>query len=323
MRGLAFLLALAPLFPPLAGLALFFVPWVRRLPLWGQALLALYGASLLLPALFAPEPLAWPLALFRFLYVLGLVGLGVALGRPERALGAWGVGLFLLYLTGFAATYWVLGDGAVGARLSHPFHSPVGFGFLGGLGLLLALHLRYPWPFRALLGLLGGAVLLLSGSRGGMLGFFVGGAAALLFRRRGLLALALGGGLLLAAFALNLPATERFFQAHLSGREGVWLAAYRVFQEHPWTGVGPYLLGERIGGVLFGDCFLFPLLEARGLTCPDWLRPWGGLWTFAHNHLLQALGEGGVFGAVGLLLLAGGFLAGAWGDGLLFGLLAA
>ena len=78
MRGLAFLLALAPLFPPLAGLALFFVPWVRRLPLWGQALLALYGASLLLPALFAPEPLAWPLALFRFLYVLGLVGLGVA-----------------------------------------------------------------------------------------------------------------------------------------------------------------------------------------------------------------------------------------------------
>ena len=93
MRGLAFLLALAPLFPPLAGLALFFVPWVRRLPLWGQALLALYGASLLLPALFAPEPLAWPLALFRFLYVLGLVGLGVALGRPERALGAWGVGL--------------------------------------------------------------------------------------------------------------------------------------------------------------------------------------------------------------------------------------
>ncbi len=323
MRGLAFLLALAPLFPPLAGLALFFVPWVRRLPLWGQALLALYGASLLLPALFAPEPLAWPLALFRFLYVLGLVGLGVALNRPERALGAWGVGLFLLYLTGFAATYWVLGDGAVRARLSHPFHSPVGFGFLGGLGLLLALHLRYPWPFRALLGLLGGAVLLLSGSRGGMLGFFVGGAAALLFRRRGLLALALGGGLLLAAFALNLPATERFFQAHLSGREGVWLAAYRVFQEHPWTGVGPYLLGERIGGVLFGDCFLFPLLEARGLTCPDWLRPWGGLWTFAHNHLLQALGEGGGFGAVGLLLLAGGFLAGAWGDGLLFGLLAA
>ena len=80
-----------------------------------------------------------------------------------------------------------------------------------------------------------------------MLGFFVGGAAALLFRRRGLLALALGGGLFLAAFALNLPATERFFQAHLSGREGVWLAAYRVFQEHPWTGVGPYLLGERIG----------------------------------------------------------------------------
>ena len=79
MRGLAFLLALAPLFPPLAGLALFFVPWVRRLPLWGQALLALYGASLLLPALFAPEPLAWPLALFRFLYVLGLISLSIAL----------------------------------------------------------------------------------------------------------------------------------------------------------------------------------------------------------------------------------------------------
>lgn len=117
--------------------------------------------------------------------------------------------------------------------------------------------------------------------------------------------------------------TGRFLDAHLSGRETLWLRAYEVFQAHPWTGVGPYLLGDYLKGTLLGNCFLFPLLEARGLSCPSWLVPLGGLWIFAHNHLLQALGEGGLFGAVGLLLLSGGFLAAAFGEGLLFSLLLA
>ncbi|WP_235283866.1 O-antigen ligase family protein [Thermus sp. 2.9] len=296
--------------------------FLPRLSLW---LLVAYAFSLLLPSLFAPEPLAFPLALFRLLYVFGLVGVGVALGRrfPGRALAPLGVGLFLLYLTAFVATYWAYGDKMAEVRLTHPFHSPVGLGLMGAVGVFLALYVRYPWPFRLLLGLLGGAVLLLSGSRGGMLGLLLGGAGGLLFRGRGLWALGLAGLLLFVAGFLDTPVTERFFQGHLSGREGVWLRAYEVYAAHPWTGVGPYLLGDYLKGVLFGDCFLFPLLEAKGLRCPQALVPWGGLWTFAHNHLLHALGESGVVGALGLALLVGGFLAAAWGEGLLFSLLLA
>ncbi|RTG97979.1 polymerase, partial [Thermus scotoductus] len=307
MRLLPFALALAPLFPPLALLAPLFLGHLRRLSPWALGLLGVYALSVLLPALGAPEPLAFPLALGRVLYVLGLVGAGVALyagaSSPTQALKPLGYGLFLLYITAFVATYLTFGDQAVQQRLMHPFHSPVGLGFMGAMGVLLAVYLRYPWPFRLLLGLLGGAVLLLSASRGGMLALLVGGAGGLLFRGRGLWALGLAGLVLFAASTLDTPISERFFQAHLSGREGLWLRAYEVYQAHPWTGVGPYVLGDYLKGTLFGECFLFPLLEARGLTCPDWLRPLGGLWSFAHNHLLQALGESGVGGAVGLLLL--------------------
>jgi hypothetical protein len=49
----------------------------------------------------------------------------------------------------------------------------------------------------------------------------------------------------------------------------------------------------------------------------------GSFWTFAHNHLLQALVESGIPGAIGLVLLLGGFLAAAWGDPLLLTLLIA
>ncbi|TFU15391.1 O-antigen ligase family protein [Thermus tengchongensis] len=327
MRFLPLALALAPLFPPLALLAPLFLGYLRRLAPWALGLLAFYAFSLLLPALLAPEPLAFPLALGRVLYVLGLVGAGVALFRqapePARALAPLGYGLFLLYGSALLASYLVFGDKVAEIRLMHPFHSPVGLGFLGALGVLLAVYVRYPWPFRLLLGLLGGVVLLLTASRGGMLALLLGSAGGLLFRGRGLWALGLAGFLLFAALSLDTPISQRFFQAHLSGREGLWLRAYEVFQAHPWTGVGPYVLGDYLKGTLLGDCFLFPLLEAKGLACPDGLRPLGGLWTFAHNHLLQALGESGILGAVGLLLLVGGFLAGAWGEGLLFSLLLA
>ncbi|MFC0596451.1 O-antigen ligase family protein [Thermus composti] len=325
MRALALGLALAPLFPPLALLSLLFLPRLRGLSRGGKVLLLLYALSLLGPALFAPEPWALPLALGRLLYVLGLLGAGVALAEkaPKEAMAPLGVGLVLLYLTAFGATFWAFGDKAGEVRLMHPFHSPVGLGLMGALGVFLALYVRYPWPFRLLLGLLGGAVLLLSGSRGGMLALLVGGAGGLLFRGRGLWALGLGGLLLALAASLDTPVSERFFEAHLSGREGLWLRAYEVFSEHPWTGVGPYVLGDYLRGTLFGECFLFPLLEAKGLHCSEGLRPLGGLWQFAHNHLLQALGESGLPGALGLLLLVGGFLAAAWGEGLLFTLLLA
>ena len=69
-----------------------------------------------------------------------------------------------------------------------------------------------------------------------MLGFFVGGAAALLFRRRGLLALALGGGLFLAAFAL----------AFLGKWFGYFLVAYWLRLDlpalFPWLPLGEGLL---------------------------------------------------------------------------------
>ena len=326
VRALGFGLALAPLFPPLALLSPLFLPWLRRLEPLAKVLLGLYALSVLIPALFAPEPLALPLALGRVLYVLSLVGMGVALAhgkKPEQALAPLGPGLLLLFASAFLASYLTFGDKVTENRLMHPFHSPVGLGFMGTLGLLLALYIRYPWPFRLLLGLLGGATLLLSASRGGLLALLLAGSGGLLFRGRSLMLLGLAGLLLFTASLLDNPLTERFFQTHLSGREGLWLRAHEVFQAQPWSGVGPYVLGDYLQGTLFPGCFLFPLLEARGLSCPEWLRPFGGFWSFAHNHLLQALGESGLPGALGLLLLVGAFLGAAWGEGLLFsGLLA-
>jgi O-antigen ligase len=320
VRALAWGLALSPIFPPLSLLSPLFLPQLRKLPKAAWAVLALYGLSLLLPALFVGKE-ALTLAALRLLYVLGLVGAGVALAPV--GLGPLGYGLFVLYLEALLASYLAFGDRVSSERLLHPYHSPVGLGLMGTLGILLALHVRYPWPFRVLLGLLGGVVLLLSGSRGGLLALLVGGAAGVLFQRRGWLALGAAGLFLLLAGSLEAPVAQRFFQTQLSGREGLWLRAYEVFQAHPWTGVGPYLLGDELKGVLFGDCFLFPFLERRGVACPEALKPLGGLWTFAHNHLLQALGESGLLGAMGLLLLVGAFLAGAWGSGLLFSLLLA
>ncbi|MGQ9692659.1 MAG: O-antigen ligase family protein [Thermaceae bacterium] len=314
------LLALAPLFPPLALFSLLALPHLRRLSRLAQALLFLYALSLLLPALFAPHPLALPLAVFRLVYALGLVGLGVHLGR--QALPHLGYGLFATYLLALATTVYLFGDQAGQVRLLHPFHSPVGLGLLGAVGVLLALYHRYPLPFRVLLFLSGGAVLLLSGSRGGMLALLLGGLGGVMagfgsraFRGVGAALLLLG----LAYFTEN-PVSDRFFSAHLSGREGLWYRAVEVVQAHPWTGVGPYVLGQYLQGVSLG-CFLFPAWEVKGFHCSGPLLDWGGLWVFAHNHLLQALGESGVWGALGLALLVGGFLAGALGDGFLFSLL--
>ena len=64
----------------------------------------------------------------------------------------------------------------------------------------------------------------------------------------------LQGLLLFLAANLDTPLSERFFQTQLSGREGLWLRAYEVFQAHPWTGVGPYVLGDYLKGTLFGEC---------------------------------------------------------------------
>ncbi len=285
-------------------------------------LLLAYALSLLLPAL----PLgreALLLAALRLLYVLGLVGAGVALARTGVGPMPLGYGLFLLYISALLVSFSIHGELVREERLLHPFHSPVGLGFMGSLGVLLALHLRYPWPFRVMLGFMGVLVLLLTASRGGLLALALGGAASLIFHRRGWMALAAVGLVLSLAAGLEVPIAQRFFQAHLSGREGLWLKAYEVFQAHPWTGVGPYLFGNELKGVLLKECFLFPFWEVRGTECPDALRPLGGLWTFAHNHFLQALGESGLLGAAGLVILAGGFLAAAWGEGLLFSLLMA
>lgn len=311
-------LALAPLFPPLALLALFALPHLRPLSQPAKALLFLYASSILLPALFAPHPLAFPLALFRALYALGLVGAGVYLGR--KALPHLGYGLFATYLLALATTVYLFGDWAGQVRLLHPFHSPVGLGLLGAVGVLLALYHRYPLPFRILLLLLGGAVLFLTGSRGGMLALFLGGLGGVAFSRRGGLAVGVVLFLLGLAYFTENPVSERFLNLSPSGREGLWYRAIEMIQAHPWTGVGPYVFGQRLQGVLLG-CFLFPAWEMKGFHCSGALRDFGGLWIFAHNHLLQVLGESGVLGALGLSLPVGGFLAGALGDGFLFSLL--
>lgn len=195
VRLLPWVLALAPLFPSIALLAPVFLGYLRWLSSPALGLLGIYALTVIVPALGAPEPLALTLALGRVLYALGLVGAGAALmlqaRSTERALKPLGYGLLLLYSSAFLTSYLALGDRVVGERLGHPFYNPVGLGFAGTVGILLAIHVRFAWPWRILLGLLGGAVLLLTGSRGGMLALVLAGVTELFVRRRWLWTLGL------------------------------------------------------------------------------------------------------------------------------------
>jgi O-antigen ligase len=253
VRALAWGLALSPLLPPLSLLAPLFLPWLRRLPRAALLLLLAYALSLLLPAL----PLgreALLLAALRLLYVLGLVGAGVALARTGVGPMPLGYGLFLLYISALLVSFSIHGELVREERLLHPFHSPVGLGFMGSLGVLLALHLRYPWPFRVMLGFMGVLVLLLTASRGGLLALALGGAASLIFHRRGWMALAAVGLVLSLAFFSGPP-----FRPGRALAEGL-----RGFPSPPLDGGWALPIWKRAKGRSPQGVLPFPLLGSAG-----------------------------------------------------------
>ena len=311
-RWLPFYLALVPVFPPLYLAAFAGLRFLRGLaPLTRAGLGAFLGLELL-AALFSPRPLvSLVLALLRGLFVLGLLGIGVWL-KDRRWLGYPLYGYAVVYLVALLVSARVLGPALLHwARLVHPYYTTVSLGLAGAVGILLAVGVpRLPRWFRLGAGALAFVVLLLAGSRGAVLALFVGGTAAALVGGARYLK-ALGGLGLLTGLALFLAESERKVGAitrllnlkNLSGRDKVWEGAIAAFQAHPLGGAGPYQLGPYLEHLYRSGCHLWVAAERLGLRCPDWLAPFYGAWLIAHNLVLHALGETGILGTLGWLVL--------------------
>jgi len=316
-RWLSYYLALVPVFPPLYLAGFYGLRFWKSLRPPARYALMLFLALELLAALFSPRPLlSLPLALLRGLFILGLIGVGVWLGRSER-LGPLLYGLLVVYLVALITSWITVGDRLFHwARLVHPYYTTVSLGLSAALGLLLAVGVpSLPRWVRILGGVLALVVLLFAGSRGALLALFVGAMAAAAFggvrylRALGVGGLALGVALFLAESERKVGAITRLLNLkNLSGRDKVWEGAVEAFRAHPLGGSGPYQLGPYLDHLYRVGCHLWVGAERLGLRCPAWLEPFAGAWLIAHNVLLHALGETGIIGTLGwavLYLLAG------------------
>ncbi|MXV18259.1 O-antigen ligase family protein [Deinococcus xianganensis] len=316
-------LALLPVVPPLLlGGAVGLRQW-RSLPRVVQALVGVFVGTQLLAALLSPGPLlALGTTVLRMTLLVGLLCLGSRLGEPAtlRAL-RWG--LLVVYVTALINGLALQGWDLTQLRLSHPYVTPVSLGLAGALGLWLALD-RQPgesWrqglPWRLMLGGLGVLTALLSGSRGPLAVALLGTALLLgwrTLRRQPLLGAALLGTVALGALLLGSRAEqrplERLVTLDLTGRDLIWDDALSVARAQPWAGTGTLLLGPRIAPP--GEsCTWFEALEVRGVGCPAAVEQVNNTWVFAHNGVVQALGETGLLGTAGLFLLLGAVLAAA------------
>jgi O-antigen ligase len=193
-------------------------------------------------------------------------------------------------------------------RVSGPFRDPNHLASLLTVGTALALarlvfHQGAAWR-RRLWWLLPLAVLtwvlLLTGSRGGMLAFLAVLAAAMVARRLTLLLvpLVLGAGLLtipnpfltyLKGMAVNDPyALERI---------GIWRGALEMIAAHPWgVGLGNYHL--------FSAVHNFPVVHA--------VARFGRMPRQAHNMVLQLVAEGGLPMILPLLVLLAALMVICW-----------
>lgn len=315
-------LALLPVAYVLSPLALLGVGHLRTLPPLARAVLGGYLVTQLVPALLGPEPaLNVVLALLRSALICGLLGVGVRLGTPSRL---WPLGLGLLVVYATAVIFTLLGGSpVVGVRLAHPIMTPITLGLAGTFGLWLAVFLPGRLGWRFVLGGAGVAVLLLSGSRGPLAAALVGTLCGLAVRGlavRGAgrwrgswpvlaaLALALGGLAVVGQAAPGIAA--QLSRTDVTGRDAIWLNTLSVIQHEPWSGVGPYRLGQFLAAP-GRSCELFADAQGTAPECPEWLERLGSPWLIAHNLTLHSLAESGPLGTLGLALLLGGVLAAA------------
>ena len=238
----------------------------------------------LLGALCAAGALEAALGLYQFLFQVGPAGF-ILFGRYMRAYGTFrqpnpfGGYLGLLLPLGYASV-WAGARRALSRRA--PLKERVLWGLALGASLLMALGIVASWSRGALVGVLGGLALV--ALRLGRRTWFILLILALLI---GILAPALLGALpagfierLGDAFALigqdlsTVEITDANFA--LVERYAHWQAAWRMFAQHPWFGVG---VGQ------------YPAVYPS-VAVPRWQDPLG----HAHNYYLNILAEGGLVG---------------------------
>ena len=306
---LRWLIALAPVFPPLTSLVFAALRYWRRLGGPAQAVIALFLASQLLAALLTPNPLlSLALAALRGLFVVSLLLLGVFL-RDQSWLRYLLFGAAVVSLTALLSSYAAYGPHFYARRLIHPYYTTSALGVTAAITIWLVLDWERASPWlRSLLGLLGLAVLMLSGSRGAILALGTGALAAALVGGRSFL-LAIGAGVFfLAARYVQLwkagwaAEFHRMFSLNPSGRNEVWQRAWEAFSSHPWGGVGPYQLGPWLEPGAQIPARWQQLLPA-GLHLPGWTASLAGFWLLAHNVFLHSLAETGLIGTAGYLAL--------------------
>lgn len=249
--------------------------------------------DLLLTALLLAGTLQGLLGIFQFLRGSGPIAFAF-LGRYIRSYGTFGQpnpfgGYMGLLLPLAYSTVFLRWRQALPGRMGSPLHESV----LWWLALLASGVML--------------TALLMSGSRGALLGLVAGILAVILVTGKRvwpLLALlvvgiiALGPTLITFVPGAYLARITDIFQfATLSNlttieitdtnfavieRAAHWLAAWRMFSLHPWLGVG---LGQY--------ATVYPLV-----AIPRWADPLG----HAHNYLLNILAEGGLVACTGYLV---------------------
>ena len=221
-------------------------------------------------------------------------------GIAQSCLGSW-----QSHLNGGASWVWTR---------AHGFIHPVTYGEIMALGLLgcICFFARPENPAQrrapvVALGILLAAACVMSHTRGALVGLFAGAVALCVadpkFRRWikwGLLAA------LVAAAAMEFLPTHRSLLASVKTfgtnpadnpqliRLVLWKVAWRMFQDHPWLGVGPSNYNTAYAYYYQGS-----LAGQR-------------IWGEAHNLYLNQLAERGLLGLAALAAVLGSIAARAW-----------
>ncbi|MBN1400754.1 MAG: O-antigen ligase family protein [Anaerolineae bacterium] len=285
-------------------------PALKELAKWIE-MLALYafvagelsdrGRKGLVVALLTAGMLQAGLGIYQFLFQVGPPGF-VLFDRYMRAYGTFlqpnpfagylGLLLPLAYVIAFQ-TLVALGRDTPGIRWG------LALGAFGALsGAMMAMALVMSWSRGALLGLLGGIGLVALGWGRGAWALLGLGAALFALWGQDLLALLPTGFLgrlvdMVQYMGQDLTAIEVTDENFaLIERAAHWQAAWRMFAARPWLGVG---VGQYTSA--------YP-----AVAIPRWQDPLG----HAHNFYLNVLAEGGLLGLLGYVTVQGAALTEAW-----------